>query len=211
MDFFLFFKIFKIIFFCLVGSVGTCAFFPSTLSHKCTRKKKKGKFKVGLYTLREPSQVRWWWSEIEFETEKEEKEKKTSSGHAIHRQTDFSGSVVWRTSNLVGSFPFSSSLSWIRNCIESILMDLLTQRASAAFYFFFFLSFGEKERERPPIEIVQNLKRALVYVDKKIKKGTRPDQTQQSAVLEETQEEAGWLFSLLWPPLTFKRVGEIVK
>jgi hypothetical protein len=70
-------------------------------------------------------------------------------------------------------------------------MDLLTQRASAAFYFFFFLSFGEKERERPPIEIVQNLKRALVYVDKKIKKGTRPDQTQQSAVLEETQEEAG--------------------
>jgi hypothetical protein len=54
-------------------------------------------------------------------------------------------------------------------------MDLLTQRASAAFYFFFFLSFGEKERERPPIEIVQNLKRALVYVDKKIKKG--PDQT----------------------------------
>jgi hypothetical protein len=150
---FFFFKIFKIIFFCLVGSVGTCAFLPSTLSHKCTRKKKKGKFKVGLYTLREPSQVRWWWSEIEFETEKEERKKKhLVDTRYTDRQTDFSGSVVWRTSNLVGSFPFSSSLSWIRNCIESIVMDLLTQRASAAFYFIFFFLLAKKKEKDPPLK-----------------------------------------------------------
>ena len=66
-------------------------------------------------------------------------------------------------------------------------MDLLTQRASAAFSFFLSF-FWRKERERPPIEIVQNLKRACAIVCRQeIKKG--PDQ--QSAVLEETQEEAG--------------------